>query len=658
MASKSFTWTYSGGGSCTFTTHSTTATVVASSSTFEIPIPSATFKTSNIWGTTTRKGKLYTRVGDTANYYSAFSNTVSTDTGQMSIPAGTTQHSTAWYFASHNPTEGHVTITCKLGTDSNVLQGAIYAYSSSGSVIGHDAPPSLITFYTVTVVLDAPPDVTLGTPTYEDPHYAGFGTYTVPITSASAKYGGKIVETLLTVGSQTAHQTYSSASISNETISVTPTVAGTYTPKLVVFDSRGQATQISLPQITVNPYTAPATNFNVFRVNDNALRDDEGHLCLIDASISYTSAIATLEEPTVKIDGTNISQLAGASITWYTNWDNTSGVSGAISDWSALTPTNDSVKVYGLIDWSYSTTGKFAEDKSYQITVQAEDSNGKVSTAISQTLSTAYYTIDFKAGGKEIAFGAPANDTLTTHQEEVGLFKCGMEAQFNEHAEFDEAVEFNEETTFDKGIQRVGENIDSTLSSVSEAMYDTGVVVEDTNGVRIGMLETTQLQDGRLGTGVNTRRTVNGSTIQHGFNMYIANDGTRTVGVSESAPWRTAFGLGGVGTVYSGSKSINVTANADAYVEGGTVTLPAGRYVVCVRASFPSSSTNGQVRVQIYNKTAETVTISGGGYGSGWLSEALTWIISLSSQCVIAVRASASVARSSVGTNIAAIRII
>ena len=92
--------------------------------------------------------------------------------------------------------------------------------------------------------------------------------------------------------------------------------------------------------------------------------------------------------------------------------------------------------VYGLVEWDYSTTGKFAEDTSYQFTLIANDSLGGHSNAVTQTLSTAFYTIDFQAGGKEIAFGAPANDNLSNFNgkdyTDEGLFKCNMGTAFND----------------------------------------------------------------------------------------------------------------------------------------------------------------------------------------------------------------------------------
>ena len=68
-----------------------------------------------------------------------------------------------------------------------------------------------------------------------------------------------------------------------------------------------------------------------------------------------------------------------------------------------------------------------------ELSVIAEDNYGK-SAPKSITMPIPFYTIDFQAGGKEIAVGAPANDNLTSHPN--GLFKCAMDAQFGGSAKF------------------------------------------------------------------------------------------------------------------------------------------------------------------------------------------------------------------------------
>ena len=59
-----------------------------------------------------------------------------------------------------------------------------------------------------------------------------------------------------------------------------------------------------------------------------------------------------------------------------------------------------------------------------ELSVIAEDSYGK-SAPKSITIPIPFYTIDFQAGGKEVAVGAPANDDVSNRP--YGLFKCGMD---------------------------------------------------------------------------------------------------------------------------------------------------------------------------------------------------------------------------------------
>ena len=69
-----------------------------------------------------------------------------------------------------------------------------------------------------------------------------------------------------------------------------------------------------------------------------------------------------------------------------------------------------------------------------ELSVIAEDSYGK-SAPKSITIPIPFYTIDFQAGGREIAVGAPANDDISNRP--YGLFKCVMDAQFGRNVEFD-----------------------------------------------------------------------------------------------------------------------------------------------------------------------------------------------------------------------------
>lgn len=322
---------------------------------------------------------------------------------------------TSRIFNTNNPRERVVNVhfkqrTVTLETRTTETTGVSRYYSSEQIDWGVVA----------TITLDAPPTYTLSALSKDtSDYYANLTTVSVTISSATAQYGGDISISSLTIGSQTV------TGSGNGTLSMRLNNAGTFTPTVIVTDSRGQSTTKTLETITVQPYLVPSVTFDVYRTNDTGIKNDEGHYALIQSTISYTDAIATLIEPSIQIDGVDLSSLTDASVTWYTTWSNTSGVSNVISDWTTLVPQNHMVTIYGLIDWDYDTTGNFAEDTSYQITLVANDSVNGHSTPITQTMSTAFYTIDFQAGGKEIAFGAPANDNLASYPN--GLFKCEMD---------------------------------------------------------------------------------------------------------------------------------------------------------------------------------------------------------------------------------------
>ena len=263
-----------------------------------------------------------------------------------------------------------------------------------------------------------PPSVTIGSPSYANPQYAGFGAYSVPLTRLVAEYGGNITSVKLTVGASSTTQTYSTNTVTNKTISVVPSTAGeSIIPILEVTDSRGVVNSQPLSPIDVLEYDKPSVNFDVYRTDSIGKKADEGKYAIIDAQVTFTSGAVTIKEkPTVIIDGTDKT----SNVTWYPNWNASDGKSGnEITTWSSVSSGSH---IYGLIN------GNFSETSSYSVTMTAKDTANKVSDPITQTLSTAFYTIDFQAGGKEIAFGAPANDSLSQHPD--GLFKCAMDAQF------------------------------------------------------------------------------------------------------------------------------------------------------------------------------------------------------------------------------------
>lgn len=370
---------------------------------------------------------------------------------------------TSAFFKASNKTTRTITLTYKCTTvsaESAIKSSDGYIYEANlGQLRVYSSDTGMpFDIATANITLNAPPTVMYDTPVYSTPHYAGLGAYSVTVTSAEAQYGGDIQTITLTVGSDSVTQNYSTATVTNQTLSVTPSVAGTFTPTLEVTDSRGQVTTINFEQITVNAYTAPNISFDLQRTNGSGIPNAEGEHALVTASISYTDAIAELTQPTVAVrDGDG--NLVVSSATWYETWDATNGVSDAVN-WTDYNPQSPAT-LYAVVS---STGASLSPNESYTVSITPTDNQGGVAQTITQTLSTGFFTIDFKAGGKEIAFGAPANDTLTQKQEQIGLFKCAMDTNFNDMSQ-QEVADFIDGLNVGGGGQVVTVDEQSKLES-------------------------------------------------------------------------------------------------------------------------------------------------------------------------------------------------
>lgn len=411
-------------------------------------------------------------------------------------------------FTENNFTERSIPITWKaqLNSSDNAYQDLINAYfactgikdSTRGITLvawRKDAPTSLLNtgFTEGSITLNAPPIIASNdiTYTYPAPQYQGLSTYTVSIASVSAQYGGNISSITLYLGEQSTTKTYTNTStVTNETISLIPNVSKDIIPVIKVVDSRGQYTNFELDEIYVGYYSAPTVNFEVFRSDSIGKKDDEGHYGLATVDFTYISNVANLTTPIVTINETPItnyyaktldativsgktyytfnnnaytavsnpisanlgSYYEKASVTWYSNYNSQNGVSTQITNWSQI-GSNNQATAYCLINACLN------EATSYQIGITETDSQGTSSGTITQNLSTAFYTIDIQAGGKELVFGGPAKDNISNFNNKdysnSGLFKCNMGTAFND-------MSSSEITNFIEDLDISGSELETT----------------------------------------------------------------------------------------------------------------------------------------------------------------------------------------------------
>lgn len=328
---------------------------------------------------------------------------------------------TASIFNSSNPTVASVPI--------QYVADSTWLWSVSGS------DPNIDNSYygtTAENIFSTPPRVTLNAPpafdttqvSVDTPYiYSGLTTASVTVSNSSAQYGGTVSDITLTIGNQTTSRS------TDGTLSILLDTVGTFTPTVKVTDSRGQTTTKSLNPITVNGYVAPSVSFSAERTTQAGIPDDEGTYATLDATFTFTDVVATLLAPSVTMTDENGTQTT-PTVTWYSTRASDGTLSGTV-DWSTIS--------YG--DTAYCLVAGLNTNYSYQISVRPRDDMG-TGTAIVQTVASAFYTIDFLAGGHGIAFGKPASH--------VG-FDVAMDTTFEDNV-FISLPDYQTADTTDKAI--------------------------------------------------------------------------------------------------------------------------------------------------------------------------------------------------------------
>ena len=455
---------------CTFTSNTTNINVTSSTFSINALLPTVTGKITwsglqagriNAYLVPIINGSAIWTGSDwyTCTYYSGSSTTTSVswaNNASKSIPLRSTGGvlTTSSYFNSSNKTSRTLSVT--YGNNMSSFGG--YAETSGNTDFLQGDTVSFN--FSQTITLDAPPTFSESniyfTNDFDGVPYAGLTTANITLSSLSAKYGGDFTgvgKAEFTIGSQTVSK---ANPVNNDMLSIPLNAVGTFTPTVKITDSRGQVTTHTLNAITVQGYVAPSVNFSVERTLSTGVPDDEGESATVTATFNFTDAIATLSAPTIAVtDDDGVTQTV--STTWYSTRASDGTLSGSVT-WSSLSSGDT---VYGLV----SITGDFNTQKSYQIAVTPQDSEG-TGTTVTQTLGGAYYTVDFYAGGHGIAFGQPATQD--------GFF-CNMDANLLQ------GVDVTGNATVTGTTEMLDVYVDlpnyQTASTTDKAIYDAVVAL-------------------------------------------------------------------------------------------------------------------------------------------------------------------------------------
>lgn len=383
-----------------------------------------------------------------------------------------------------------------------------------------------------TVTLDVPPTATVSALTTDTLYvYAGLTTASVTVSDATAYYGGNIDSVTLTIGSQIA-------SISgNGTLSILLNASGTFTPVVIITDSRGQVQEYQLDPITVGTYSTPTVNFDAQRTTNTGALDDEGAYATIVTTLTF-DPVAEAVAPSVSVTDED-GNAQTVSTTWYSSRASDGTLSGAVT-WSTL-PSGSTV--YGLV----SITGDFDTQKSYVISLTPQDSEGITGDVKTDTLQTAFYTVDFLAGGHGIAFGQPATQD--------GFF-CNMQASFVDANDVMRALfDFihpvgsyyeTSDTTFDPNVTWGGTWVKDSAGRVTvaqdadDADFDT---IGELGGAKTHTLIADQLPkiEGSFDIRPWRSGTTNGATQVNATGVFGRETGSSQTGVQTSGASASSY---------------------------------------------------------------------------------------------------------------------
>lgn len=296
-------------------------------------------------------------------------------------------HDVTWMFGSHSHTETGV------ATSKSYTIPASWLDAIPNSMTG-TATITLVTKYNgvqigqpvtaqITITANVPPTYSGITYTYKGAAYsagitgaliAGYSNMRIAVSGASAKNGASIARYEFYKGSSLLASVNSSATLYNYD---TPlfTAAETTTFKVRITDSRGKTVEATSGSYTIKAYALPAlSNVSVYRSNSSGTATNDGTYIRILATATATPAENSITALT------------------YATKAATDAYYGAETNLTSGTPT---------------IAPGFSNTTSYNVRITATDTLGN-SVYRYYTVPTQTFTMDFKAGGKGVAFGKAA----------------------------------------------------------------------------------------------------------------------------------------------------------------------------------------------------------------------------------------------------------
>ena len=139
-------------------------------------------------------------------------------------------------------------------------------------------------------------------------------------------------------------------------------------------------------------------------------------------------------------------------------------------------------------------------------------------------------------------------------------------------------------------------NLDRDGSDViDEAIYgNSRFYFRDKDNEWLGGMRVAKMTDGRMALNVMVgNENTSGTEVSNVISLFVARNGTKTYSVSDAAAFRSAIGLGSMGTLKTSDVSSGLSVSSSAYVSIASVSLEAGKWVITYGAVFPHKDAGG-----------------------------------------------------------------
>lgn len=373
---------------------------------------------------------------------------------------------------------------------------------------------------------------------------------TIDSSKISPKYNATIssIKTTCNATTQTG---------SGTNLSLGKAVTGINTMTTVVTDSRGYTLTVST-NFTALAYTPPSfSSLVINRCNSSGTTTTSGTYYAVTANVSYTT---TLASNTLTIQ-THYRKLGASSYTSYVAITNgTKSVQGS----GNITTTDSYVVEVRAYDTVVGTTGAVYQSRTIVNTSVAATFN-----LAPNGISAAFFGLADNNASKQLKVNGQVlaeSMSLTTIPLPIASGGTNANTAADARTQLGVVAKAGDTMTGNLTISTSGTPalyvkstvMDTTQTSMSAAK--TGYIgIRDKNDNYVGWIGATQSTAGLVTASFSARNKATGSNVTNTLSLRVANDGTRSVVVSDAAIWRSALGISSNSMLFESEVALTLT---------------------------------------------------------------------------------------------------